>query len=1088
MTVPHTYHTLERKRLNDLLKAISHKKLALVIAGAGYGKSTLVAQAITDMAVDTVWYNLDASDQDLAVFMACILSGIQKHRSDFGKALWTKLSSPLASKNSREKLLLAFLMEIEQHIANPMMIILDDYYLVQESPEIAGAMEFLLARLPSNVHFILISRMAPPLRISRYRAMLDIIELSEKDLSFRLDEIEALYRELLEINISPANIQTLQRKTDGWAAALLLFFNAFKGISTQASHEELFDIGKSRKLIFKYLEENVFENLSDEIQRFMIRSSILACLDPGMCNEIFRMQNAQTILDDLCENHLLTFPIGSAGECYQYHHLLQEFLQNRLIKQYGRKEIDRHHLDIGKTMEHMGDLAGALHHFIAGEHFGEVSRMLAGLVLLDFKNIPIPFFKSAFDKIPYELIHQNARLLHIRAKLMSVSGNLRLAISDFKTALQQFRADHDATGTAGCLKDLAFHYYLGGDLVRAIKELKALWGHPHEDPFFSMEVAGYLILFSAIMGDVDASDRYYHNAVEAFSATDNVETAFIQNWLDLCHSFRFHVAGNFRKADTLNTRALDAFSHMKLDIFLPIANFQTALTAFYLADPSKGYACVQNGLRIAKKSGIFDFQYAWLLFGRALNGFGLGNSDQALQDAEEALDFFSLYNFAWGQASVYELKAILYRKQGKLSEALDAARTGLQIIAGLEIRVTQGALALEMAEILVAKRQYDPARQTLNGNCQDIRVSQFHLFRYHLLQARIDAEKKQSDQALSHVETALTIAKANAYDKWLELQRPWLTLLLVQCYHHNRRADYIEQLFTGAGRDADATLSLLKNKMPAHLKRATERLLSVLPHKVPAPLKIRCLGTFSVSIGDSEIPKQQWRSAKATLFFKYMVVRKEQGLIPKETLLELAWPDEDAEITNSRLHVALNALRKLLEPDLKRGVPSAYILRQNNGYRLEIGREGRIDILDFLQAVDEAAAIHETDPGLALNRYLKAASIYRGALFEEDPYEEWAMEDREILKTKYLQVLSKIIRLYAMTEAWHQCIEHAENYLVHDKYAEPVYRDLMQFYANSGNSSRVIQTFRKCRTRIVEELDCPLNHKTLNLYEKIIKN
>lgn len=1093
LTRPPVSHTLERKRLIDPLSAITHRKLALVIAGAGYGKTTLVAQAVTQLqpSAATMWYSLDHLDKDPVMFLGHLLAGLQMHHPELDADLWTKLAAPPASQKNREKLLLALLVEMEKRIINPLIIVLDDYYRVQESREIAQILEFLLARMPAMIHIIIISRTAPALRISRYRAMLEVIEVRQKALSFRIDEVESLYQHLLKVQLDPSQIQTLHLKTGGWAAALLLFFNAIKTEPTGVTNEDLFDIGKSEKLIYKYLEENIFEVQPEQVQIFLMRSALLGQLDPDFCNDVFGMQNAQTILKKLSRNHLLTFPCDDTGDRYQYHQLLRAFLKNRLIEKQGSKTVNMFHFDIAKAKEKRGDLRGALHHFACGKHFEEVIRMLSGLVLLDFRNIPISFLKEILGRIPIVYFHQNARLLYIQAKVMSVNGNIRRAIGEFKAALGWFQADGDDVGAAACLKDLGFHYYLTGDLERATREMKALWALPHEDPFFPVEVAGYLILFSAIMGDVDVSDGYYHEAVEKFGATEKVDSAFILTWFGLCRGYRFHVTGNFHKADTLNTKALDLFSSMQFEIFLPITYFQAALTAFYLADASRGYEYAQKGLVIARKLGIFDNQYAWLLYALALNGMGSGRVEQALDDAQEALDLFQVYGNAWGQALAHECRGMILGKQGRWDEAFDAFHTGMQVVGKLDLRRPpgQGALALGMAEALMEKGQFSQAQNTLDAHRTDIHISQFHRFRCHQLQACIHVANHHMDGAVGHLDTTLGISKTNGYHDWILIQHPGILPLLVECHHRKKNRDYVEQLFMKADRKTDTALNLLKNnKKYSHLRRTIEHLFSMMPHKVPAPLIIRCLGNFSVSIGDRPIPAKQWRSAKATLLFKYLVVKHEQGLIPKETLLEVVWPDEDAAVTSPRLHVALNTLRKLLEPDLVRGVPSAYIIRHNNGYRLEIGRHGRIDFIEFVKSVDAATAVYDTDPDLALDRLLIAAANYRGMLLKEDPYEEWMVNHRASLEQRFLQVLSNIIGLYEKQGAWHQCIAHAETYLRHDKYAEPVYRDLMRFHVKAGNPSGAIETFQKCRRRINDEMDLPLSEQTLNLYEKLIQN
>jgi DNA-binding SARP family transcriptional activator len=311
---------------------------------------------------------------------------------------------------------------------------------------------------------------------------------------------------------------------------------------------------------------------------------------------------------------------------------------------------------------------------------------------------------------------------------------------------------------------------------------------------------------------------------------------------------------------------------------------------------------------------------------------------------------------------------------------------------------------------------------------------------------------------------------------------------LVACHRRDKFRDLIERIFIDADREADIALFMLRNHGPADLRHAADCLLKAMPHKVPAPLAICCLGGFSVCVGEQLIPEQMWRSAKATLLFKYLVLHFDRGWIPKDRLLEIAWPGEDPAVTTPRLHVALNALRKLFEPDLKRGMPSAYILRNNEGYRLEIGEAGSIDFLEFVKTADEAIAIDAPESDTALALGLKALSLYRGSLLEENPYDEWLMEDRESLRMKYLRCLSEVIRLYEKQAAWHRCIELGETYLMHDEFAEPIYRKLMMLYAKVGNLPRVTQTFEKCKESINDGLDCPLSDTTMKLYDKIVNS
>ena len=1086
LTSPYTARTLRRPRLEEQLKAIAYKKLALIVAGAGYGKSTLAAQAVSNLDAPAIWYNLDRSDGDLPTFMTHLLSGIQKHKPDFGTGLRPKLTVPLTSRESRQKLLASLTREVEIHFDHPVIIVLDDYYLIQDSQELNDAIAFLLGRLPKTLHLIIVSRKEPLLKLSRYRASTDIIELGEEDLAFDCDEIRRLYQDLLDVHIGPQQTDALYAKTGGWAAALLLFFNAIKGSPSRAEIDRLFDIDKPRKFVFKYLEENLIEQQPAETQDFMMRSSLLDLLDPGICDAVCDTRNAHEILSGLCNNHLLTFPCNERGDCFRYHPLLRDFLRDRLAGRHGLESVREYHLKIGNTMEKRCDIQQALHHYIAGGHYDAACRLLAGLALIDFKDIPITFLKRAFDSIPPDLIARDGRLLFIKAKVTSVGGEIRRAIGDFEAALKLFEEEDDADGIANCRKEIGFHHYLTGNMAKALTALEELRERPHRDPFFPLEVAGFLILFSAIMGDVGASDAYFETAMRKFAASDVFDTAFVRAWLRLCHAYRFHVSGDFRKADTLNRQVLNAFLQMELENFLPITYAQAAMTAYYLADSRQGCEDAEKGLLVAAKQGVYDNQYAWLLYARALNRFGVDLGDQAWSDAEMALDLFTAYENAWGQALAHECLGMIHGRNASWEKAVDAYENGLKILQASDMKKApaKGSLMLDLAEALLETRRQGRARQLLDECLGDDWISQFDRFRFYLLRARIENENAATDA----LETALIIAGENGYEKWISPRHKWLTPLLVECHHRNKSREFIERLFIDAGREADTALFLLKTNDSGRLGRAADRLLKAMPRKVPAPLAVCCLGEFSVALGDRSIPRERWRSGKATLLFKYLVIQYEQGWIPKETLLEVAWPGEDPAVTTPRLHVALNALRKLFEPDLQRGLPSAYLLRNNEGYCLEIGKEGRIDFLEFQRAADEFSEFEasRTDQALALG--LKAISLYRGSLLEENPYDEWPMQPRESLRMKYLQCLEEVIRLYEKQEAWLRCIELGETYLMHDEFAEPIYRKLMMLYAKVGNLPRVTQTFEKCKVSINDGLDCPLSDRTMKLYDKIVNS
>ncbi len=1083
LLIPKANEALPRPRLVGALQEIRLKKLALVIAGAGYGKTTLVAQTMANLGADAVWYSLDEADQDFVTFLNYLATGIRKIHPGFGKDWEDTRQVSLTSPQQREGLLRNFLAEVERHLDDDLIMVLDDFYRVQDSPDIAQTLEFLLAQMPPTLHLILVSRTAPPLKISRLRAHAEIIELGEPDLSFRPEETEQLYKKCLEADISASGIARLQQKTQGWAAGLILCYHARKSNPTQDL--DRWEVGSgSRSFIHQYFAENIFAPQPEAIRDFLLKSSLLSQLEPDLCEALFPGRPTRQILETLWTQHLFTFPYGETGSHFQYHHLFQDFLRTTLARDYNREEVAKLHQVIGTAWEARGNIPEALRHFLAGRHYRDLCRLLGGMVFYDFLDCSLGFLREVLQQIPAAMRERDARLIYLQARLASLAGDLRQAIAGLHNALDNFQAMGDTVGADSCLKDLGFHYYLTGDVQSAYRQMQDLWGKPHADPFFPAEVAGYLILFASLLGKMSEADSYFDCVHTSLLGVDETNKKLISAWLNLCYSNRHHLAGDFGKAMELTLDSLDTFTQAGMEPFLPLANFQAALTSYYLCQPAEGYSYAVTGLSLAEKLGIYDHQYAWLLYARAMNGMAR-DAVQALRDAQASLVIFGRHGNAWGQASVYELLGTLQRREQKWTAAQESLEAGLHALAGLSMPAIQMALNLERAELLIDTRTSQDALKLLEGIRLESCISTFHVFRRHLLSSRIYAEQGDAGRAVATLQRALELSRENSYHAWFGKAGGWLAPILAQCYAQGIMPEEVEKILAAAGQEAGKALSRLKRGANSRLRRTVTRLEAVVPPKTLVPLRIQCLGTFSVAIGDEAIPAASWRSSKGEKLFKYLVVKGRQEFVPKDELLEALWPQEDPVTTSKRFHVALSWLRRLLEPHLQRGEPSSYILRQDDTYRLEVGPGGGIDWQDFEQAAVRAENIATTDADVTPAHLLKAVALYGGPLFPADPYDDWLEPARERLHDLYLRVLARIIALFEKQGNWTKVSEYAEQYLIIDPYAEPIYGALMRGQARLGEMGRLVRTFARCSEKIEVDLGCPVSDAIVDLYHRL---
>jgi len=238
---------------------ITKKRLTTVIAGAGYGKTTLIAEVGNYLGLNTVWYRLDKSDRDFTTFLSYLIAGIRKHFPELGEETLCRIEEAQILSLERRAVLTVFLNEIEKFVKNGLIIVLDDYHLVGDSKEINETLEFFLENLPSQVHLIVISRTDPGLHLSRYRATRELLEIREEELAFTIPEIEQLYLELFLASFPPESTKILHKRTSGWISGLILFYHFLHGKRHSEIERILIGIKGSHRVISSYLEENVFD-------------------------------------------------------------------------------------------------------------------------------------------------------------------------------------------------------------------------------------------------------------------------------------------------------------------------------------------------------------------------------------------------------------------------------------------------------------------------------------------------------------------------------------------------------------------------------------------------------------------------------------------------------------------------------------------------------------------------------------------------------------------------------------------------------------------------------------------------------------
>jgi LuxR family maltose regulon positive regulatory protein len=331
---------LHRKRLLDELSDNLNKKLILVCADAGYGKTTLLVQLCQTLGKPFVFYELDVKDNDTATFFDYLVNGIRKYDMSFGK----RVQSIIPQTRNSEIIIGTFVNEFIEKFKEHFYIILDDYHHLQQNKEIAKHLDYLLRHLPTNLHLIISSSATPPLPLPYYASKQELFTIEKDHLQFNLEELRILLRNIYKLRIPEQEIVRIAEHSAGWITAVQLILQKICAAGEDKTGETLNRYLASGEEVFNYFAQEVFKHLSKRIQEFLIQTSILEFFSSEICKSLFKMRQSKKIISSLENEHIF---VSRLGEKFRYHPLFHEFLGKKLSDYYPGKTIAKLHLRAG---------------------------------------------------------------------------------------------------------------------------------------------------------------------------------------------------------------------------------------------------------------------------------------------------------------------------------------------------------------------------------------------------------------------------------------------------------------------------------------------------------------------------------------------------------------------------------------------------------------------------------------------------------------------------------------------------------------------------------------------------------------------
>ncbi len=409
---------IRRPRLEDLLEKGLRRKLVLLSAPVGFGKTSILSQYVPICGMPVGWLTLDGGDNDQTLFLQYLVAAMQTVGSGVGQCVLDILHS---HQPGAMEIVMAALANEVLAIPDDFLLVLDNYSSIN-APQVHDSVSFLLDNMPASMHMIIAGRSDPPFPLASMRSRGELVEIRADDLRLTSSEAMAFLERNLGFRPSQDDLDLLQSRTEGWIAGLQLAVLAASR-KEDISHSLREFKGSHRHLADLLLAE-IFMCQPPDTQAFLLETSILDHMTGPMCDEVLGRTQSQRLLEHLEHENLFVVPLDDRRTWYRYHQLFSEFLLHRLSRDHPDRVVELHR-QAAAWFERNSLTAEAIEHALAANEFDQVIQLVrpvAVSMLTHGQHLTLARWLGA---IPEEILFEDPQLCLWYASAFLVTGIIR---------------------------------------------------------------------------------------------------------------------------------------------------------------------------------------------------------------------------------------------------------------------------------------------------------------------------------------------------------------------------------------------------------------------------------------------------------------------------------------------------------------------------------------------------------------------------------------------------------------------------------------------------------------------------------------
>lgn len=1017
----------------------------VLIAPAGYGKTSLLTEVAQQAKRDVIWLQLDEGDNDPATMMAYLMEGFRR-----------KFSGDLLSNLKQDedivpdRLLVILLNQLVEKTEFKCMVMLDDYHIIH-NPAVHKLMMMLIENMPDGIRLIIASRITPALPLSRWHVRQQLLEVRAQQLRFTETET-AQWLKLQTLELPDNFVHELVSRTEGWGAGLQLFTSVWNDRSSP--QQTLERLHGSQTHIFAYLMEEVFSQQSADVQSFLLRCSIFSELNPIICERVMGVSSAQGLLTEI-EKHGL-FVARLDNDWFRLHQLFRDFLINRFQQQSPDDYIDIQ-MKAGDYFARHRQTELAFQHYVSAGAYDHAIEMLldfadAYLIRGRFEEI-----QSNINLIPSDVRQAALSLRLLQAQLLRVGGQLTPALNHLEMIVHHEEGSR-ATLCQAQLERSAIYLSQGKYQQAYDAAIKGVELGQELDLVYHVPA---LMQLANCIGFVKGMNEAHDIATQAYRTmqvhlhlfTDYDRAKLLHTIGQICWWY-----GDVGSAIDYCRQALQLLDEVDTSLRARIY-ITMAIPTLYQKDYERAHHLSEKAITICTELQLSELlPAAYTALGNVLTRIGeLDRAETYLRTAIHHAKDIGGARYSQVMAAGYLAQNLAL--QGRIEEAQRVASSAFESEHDQPYAYDVYVCHSVLADMLLESNQLVEAKSIFNKLISIGEITQYRIplaMAYFGL-AYIMLQEKDKEQALAYSQQSIALLEPSMMHQLYLDQRQRALVICQQLVQHIPDNSFVHQVYNALS----STIQI-----PADTVTVIQSDL----------LKVKTFGGFTVYRNNQIIEPKTFASAKARDTLAYFITLGTKSVSIDRAVNDL-WDDDKGSV--SAFHTAVYRIRVALRTDDSR---EKYVLSEVGEYRLDHTKFD-IDVLQFDSLWERTR--HTKVNQQQIDLLETALDLYQG-VYLDNLYYEWAFRERERLEQQYLQMIDLYCSLLRADAQYQQLATWQEKALNLDPYNESLHVNYMQTLGHLQHRAKLVDHYQQLKQVLADAFDAEPMPETQEVYRRLV--